>query len=248
MKKINAIIVDDEKNARELLASLLVMFNEKINLLESCKNLLDAVAAIKKYKPDVVFLDIEMPKHSGYEIVKFFEKIDFDIVFITAYDKYALKAFELSAIDYILKPVVLDRFQKTMDKLISNKERSVTIQQLELLTKSLNNQPLEKIVILENGTKYLVDIKDIVCIEAQRSYCKIFTSTNKTYLISKQLKHYEKLLKEKENFFRSHKSWLINTVFLEKYSKSNLEIQLSNNETAKLSRYKLEEFEALFKH
>lgn len=246
MNKIKAIIVDDESSAREVLASLLSKFDSKIELVQQCENVLEAVDAIRIHRPDVVFLDIEMPKYAGYEIVKFFDTIDFDIVFITAYDQYALKAFEVSAIDYILKPIDLDRFTTTINKLVDKADGKTSLKQLELLTKTLKNESVEQMVVVDKGYKHFIDIREIVCIEAQESYCKIYLSTNKTFLISKKLKYYETLFAENKLFFRTHKSWIVNTTFLESYSKTNLEVLLVNGLTAKLSRYKITDFETLF--
>lgn len=246
MKKIKAILVDDESSAREVLASLLSKFDTQIELVAQCEDVPQAVEAINDHKPDVVFLDIEMPNYAGYEIVKFFDKIDFDIVFITAYDQYALKAFEVSAIDYILKPIDLDRFKGTVDKLLHKMERRTSLQQLELMTKTLKNESVEQMVIVDKGYKNFIDIREIVCIEAQESYCKLYLSTGKTFLVSKKLKYYETLFAQNKLFFRSHKSWIINTTFLDSYSKTNLDIKLANGLNAKLSRYKVTDFEALF--
>lgn len=246
MNKLKAILVDDESSAREVLANLLSRYSAQIELVQQCENVLEAVEAIKIHQPDVVFLDIEMPNYAGYEIVKFFDKIDFDIVFITAYDQYALKAFEVSAIDYILKPIALDRFNRTIEKLLEKAERKTSLQQLELLTKTLKNEPVEQMVVLDKGYKHFIDLREIVCIEAQESYCKLYLSTSKTFLISKKLKYYETLFAENKLFFRTHKSWIVNTTFLESYSKTNLEVKLANGLSAKLSRYKITDFEAKF--
>lgn len=187
MNKIKAILVDDESSAREILARLLSKFDNQIELLDQCEDVLQAVESIKKHQPDVVFLDIEMPNYAGYEIVKFFDVINFDIVFITAYNQYALKAFEVSAIDYILKPIDLDRFNSTVNKLLDKMERKTSLQQLQVLTKTLKNESVEQMVIMDKGYKHFVDIREIVCVEAQESYCKIYLSTGKTFLISKKL-------------------------------------------------------------
>ncbi|MGL4597265.1 MAG: LytR/AlgR family response regulator transcription factor, partial [Bacteroidia bacterium] len=100
MNRIRAILVDDEESARDVLQNLLLRFCPEVELIAKCENILEAVELIKKEEPDLVFLDIEMPNYAGYEIVSFFEKINFQIIFITAYDQYAIRAFEIAAIDY----------------------------------------------------------------------------------------------------------------------------------------------------
>ena len=118
----DAIIVDDERSAREILSGLLVRYCPQINIVEKCKGLKEAVEAIKKQKPSLVFLDIEMPNYAGYEIVSFFEEIDFEIIFVTAYDQYALKAFEISAVDYLLKPVTIERLKLSVDRFVEKQK------------------------------------------------------------------------------------------------------------------------------
>ncbi len=105
MEKLKAIITDDEQSAQEVLETLLLKYCPNIEIVAICNNLTETVDAIRMNKPDVVFLDIEMPEYAGYEIVNFFDKIDFHIVFVTAYHQYAVKAFEISALDYLLKPI-----------------------------------------------------------------------------------------------------------------------------------------------
>jgi len=108
---LKAIIVDDESSARELLQELIKSYCPEIDIVASFKNLETAVDHIRMDKPDIVFLDVEMPQYSGYEILDFFDQIDFNIIFVTAYDKYAIKAFEVSALDYLLKPVEIERLK-----------------------------------------------------------------------------------------------------------------------------------------
>jgi two-component system LytT family response regulator len=109
--KIKAIIVDDEESARDVLQNLLLLFCPNVEVVAKCENVLKAVDAINKEQPDLVFLDIEMPNYAGYEIVNFFDKINFEIIFVTAYDQYAVRAFEVAAIDYLLKPIDIDRLK-----------------------------------------------------------------------------------------------------------------------------------------
>lgn len=116
MEQLRAILVDDEENARDVLESLLNRFCPEVKLLAKCTNVNEPVTEINNLKPDLVFVDIEMPNYSGLELVKFFDKVNFHIVFVTAYDNYALKAFEVSAIDYLLKPIDIDRLKQTVQR------------------------------------------------------------------------------------------------------------------------------------
>src|SRR3989338_4013155 len=117
--KLKAILIDDEESARNVLSNLMARFCPEVNILQTCANVTEAIDAINTHQPDVVFLDIEMPNYSGFELVNFFEKVNFEIVFVTAYDKYAIKAFEVSAVDYLLKPIEIDRLKQAVERLIT---------------------------------------------------------------------------------------------------------------------------------
>ena len=242
--KIKAIIVDDEESARNVLSSLLIRFCPSIEIINKYSNVLSAVEGIKEIKPDVVFLDIEMPNYAGYELVSFFDKVDFEIIFVTAYDKFALKAFEISAVDYLLKPIEIDRLKQAVNKLESIHELKNNSKNLEALKENLKKETLSKIIVRQNGDQEIVDVENIIAIEAQEAYSCIHTTTGK-YMMSKNLKHYESLLADNKSFFRTHKSWLINLNHLKSFSKSKFEIDMSSGINAKLSKYRIAEFEEL---
>lgn len=244
MNKLKAILVDDEESARDVLGNLLLRFCPEVELLDKCANVERAVESIKINKPDLVFLDIEMPNYAGYEIVKFFDTIDFEIIFVTAYDKYALRAFEISAVDYLLKPVDIDRLKSAVSKVISHVDLKQTAERLTLLSDTMETNEIKNIVVSVKGYQYVISISDIVAIEAQESYCTIHTR-DKKYTVSKNLKHFERNLEGIDNFIRVHKSWIINKNTIVNYSKSDLLINLQGEVSAKLSKYKKTEFEEL---
>jgi two-component system LytT family response regulator len=239
---IRAILVDDEERARNVLSNLLLRFAPHFEIVAQCADVPDAVIAIKKLNPDVVFLDIEMPMYAGYEIVSFFEEILFQIVFVTAYDQYAIKAFEVSAVDYLLKPVEIDRLKETVSRIEKNQQQKVTEGTYSALKENLKTPPVSKLVIRHQGMQKVLPTDSILAFEAQESYCNIYTR-NEKFLMSKNLKHYENALADNSNFFRSHKSWLVNLDHMENYSKQKMVINLTNQLEAKLSKYKLPEFE-----
>jgi len=242
--KIKAIIVDDEESARDVLSNLISRFCPQVSIVTTCSNVLKAVEAIKKYQPDVIFLDIEMPNYAGFEIVSFFDEINFEIIFVTAYDKYAIKAFEISAVDYLLKPIEIDRLKTSVEKLSVKIEQNNTIENYKILTENLKSNRLEKIVLNHKGAHEVVALKSIIAIEAQESYSCIHTLQGK-FLMSKNLKHFESILENNSDLFRSHKSWIININHLISFSKSRLEIKLTESIIAKVSKNKKPEFERL---
>lgn len=235
-------MVDDEESARDVLQNLLLRFCPQVELVAKCSHVEEAVNTIKTEKPDLVFLDIEMPNYAGYEIIGFFSEINFEIIFVTAYDQYAVRAFEIAAIDYLLKPIDIQRLKLAVERVLKQKNIELQAERLSLLSNTLKNKHLKNIIISDKGQQNVIAIESIIAIEAQESYCTIY-STEKTVTASKNLKHFETVLGELPVFFRAHKSWLINIKHIVNYSKSELEIKLSSNIKAKLSKYKKAEFE-----
>ena len=243
MKKIKTILVDDEESARDVLGNLLSRFCPEIELIEKCSNVIQAVESIKLNKPNLVFLDIEMPNYAGFEIVRFFENIDFEIIFVTAYDKYALRAFEISAVDYLLKPVDIDRLKSAVSKVKNTIDLKQTAERMSLLREAMETNEISNIVVSDKGYQHVIPIADIIAIEAQESYSSIYTQSKK-YTASKNLKHFERVFSETPNFLRVHKSWIVNKNYIVNYSKTELSINLEQGITAKLSKYKKAEFES----
>jgi two-component system LytT family response regulator len=242
MNKIRAILVDDEEGARDVLQNLLLRFCPNVELVAKCENVLQAVEAIKQEKPDLVFLDIEMPQYAGYEIVDFFDEVNFEIIFVTAYDQYAIRAFEISATDYLLKPVDIERLKAAISKVEKQRNLLQQTERLSILKGSLESKTLNNLVVSDKGQQHVIPLEKIIAIEAQESYCILHT-VDKQYIASKNLKHFETVLDSIPRFFRVHKSWLINKDHLKNYSKSELTLTLSNGLITKLSKYKKAEFE-----
>jgi two-component system, LytTR family, response regulator len=242
MTKIKAILVDDEESARNVLSNLLMRFCPDVELLDKCANIPQAVASIHQHKPDLVFLDIQMPQYSGYEIVKFFEEIEFEIIFVTAFDNYAVRAFEMAAVDYLLKPVDIERLKLAVNRARTQVDLKMQAERLHFLSNALQTKEVKNIMVSEKGYQQIIPIETIIAIEAQESYCLIYT-TDKKYTVSKNLKHYETMLEANPEFLRVHKSWMIHKAHIQNYSKSDLSINMAGGLVAKLSKYKKVEFE-----
>lgn len=221
MEPVKVIIIDDELGARNLLKGLLKEFCPGTEVLDLCADLPNGVKAIRKHKPDLVFLDIEMPGHSGLELLDFFneDEIGFSIIFTTAYSEYAVKAFKLSAIDYLLKPIepseleaAVDRFRKK-----TKQEKEGLGAQVEYIKQPLAN----KIgVPTQNGVKF-IDTQEIIFIKADNTYSEVYTTEDEKIVVSRTLKNFEDVLKEIPAFVRVHKSYLVNTNFVTDYVKSD---------------------------
>lgn len=241
---IKAIIVDDESAARNILEKLLGFNHPEIHVVDKCESLLDAVASIEKNEPDVVFLDIEMPKHAGYEILKFLDKIDFEIIFITAFNSYAMKAFEVAALDYIMKPIEEERLSESIERLQKRVNDKETLQKVQLLEESIRTSRITKITVFHKGSRNIIELDQIIAVEAAQAYCKFHVlNTSEVFILSKNLKQVEEFLEGNDAFFRSHKSWIINLKYVSSYIKSKNLIRMESGVTAKLSRYRLDQFQ-----
>jgi two-component system LytT family response regulator len=212
---VKVLIVDDEVNGRNGLKGLLQANCPEIEEIELCGSVDEAVNAIGNKKPDLVFLDIEMPEKSGFELLNCFEEIDFYVIFVTAYDKYAIQAIKLNALDYLLKPVRSEDLINAVHKVTElNRKKN------KLLLSSLkkNYQKLEKLAIpIREGFSF-VDIKDVVRCEADANYSIIFLDSGSKITSSKTLGEYESVLDEL-GFLRTHKSHLVNLHYVKNYSK-----------------------------
>jgi len=245
MNSIKAIIVDDEADARDVLETLIHFSKQPIEIIAKCNNLKDAVIKIKAHEPDVVFLDIEMPEFAGYEIGKFFDEIDFEIVFVTAFDEYALKAFELSAIDYLVKPVNRGRLNETLKRIVTSKNEKNAILEYDILIESLQNKRIDKIIIPEVGFNRVINLSDIICIQGQGSYSMIYLIIKDKITVSKTLKYFNKIIYDGTTFFRSQKSWIINMKYINQFNGNKGDIVLEGDIIAKISPTKIEEFKLI---
>lgn len=244
MNELKAIIVDDEINARENLRYLLGEFCKEVTVLAEATNVDEAVDLIKKHSPTIVFLDIEMPQKNGFQLLDAFDKIEFQIVFITAYDSYAIKAFQVAAIDYLLKPIDVSLLKSAIEKAKKQIEQVQTNSRITILQENKKN--IKRIAIPYKSDYVILDIDDVLCIEADRMYSNIYTKEGKKYIIAKKLSYYESLLCDDGDFFRIHRSWIVNLNKIELYSKKEKEITLETKFKLPVSKGHKENFETLF--
>lgn len=247
MAQISAVIIDDEERARSSLHTLLKEFCPEVNVIKLCSNVPEAVLAINKLRPQLVFLDIEMPEYNGFELLSFFREIDFEIIFVTAYNEYALKAFEVSAVDYVLKPVDIDKLKIAVDKAIK-KTGSYDIQnRIEVLKETFRTEQFNKIALPMADGLLFVETSEIVFLAADGAYTELWLKNGSKILVSKKLKFFEDVLDKRPNFFRSHRSYIVNINFIKKYNKADNALTLDNGKTVIISRDRKLEFEQQLK-
>ncbi len=246
-EKITCIIVDDEARARHTLASLITEYCPEVEIIDQCDNVPAAVISINKSKPNVVFLDVEMPEYSGFELLDFFRDIDFEIIFVTAYAEYAIRAFEVSAIDYILKPVQIDNLQAAVKKALTKKKNSNIQQRLELLKIAHQGEQITKIALPMGDGLLFINIADLVVLEADGSYTTVYMNDGSKIVVSKKLKFFEDLLENRTGFYRPHRSFIININFIKKYIRGESILIMDNNVQVSVSREKKSEFDTLLK-
>ncbi|WP_026998994.1 LytR/AlgR family response regulator transcription factor [Eisenibacter elegans] len=238
---LKALIVDDEAKARNILAQLLQEYCPQVTVVESCVDVPTAVKAIYKHSPDVVFLDVEMPGYDGFQLLDFFEEVNFQVIFTTAYQEHALRAFQVSAVDYLLKPIQIELLCKAVEKLHTSPRQSA--EQLQLLREAATpQQPLERIALPVAEGLLFVDVQDIIYLMAEGAYTKIILQDRAPLLISRNVKSFEEMLPTTV-FFRAHRSYLINLRRIKQYVRQDGGyIVMDNGDSVSLSREKKEEF------
>ena len=218
---MKVIIVDDEERARVSLRYLISEFLPNVEIVAECDGIPNAVKSIHKFHPDLVFLDIEMPGHSGLEILDFFDEKDlnFGIIFTTAYQEYAIKAFKLSAVDYLLKPINPSELTEAIERY-----SKINTQKINLLNTNLGRNTIscdKKIGIPMNNGIELINPENIIYIKAEGAYSEIHLTEGKKILASKNLKMFEESLTDYESLIRVHKSYLVNFKHVISITKSN---------------------------
>ncbi len=244
---LKAIIIDDEERARSGLQTLLTNYCPTVSIVASCGSVPEGVLMINKLRPDMVFLDIEMPEYSGFDLIGFFRDVDFEIIFVTAYNEYALKAFEVAATDYLLKPVDIDKLRVAVEKAENKRQHANMQNRLEVLKDGLSSGQFNKIALPASDGLLFIETADIVYLEADGAYTDVWLKNGSKIVVSKKLKFFEDILDGRPNFFRSHRSFIVNINFLKKYNKGENALTLDNGKTVIISRDRKGEFEAQLK-
>jgi len=215
--QINTVLIEDEKKSLLTLQSLLQKYCPDVVMVGSASNVAEALQIIPSVQPDLIFLDISMPDGDAFDLLNELETIDFEIVFVTAYNEFALKAFDFSALHYLLKPINhLDLIEAVNRYLRTRADLKIT-ERINILNQSLQNNYV-KISIPTIDGLIILEIDNIIRIEAASNYCKFFLNDNTSVMASKPLSHFENILTEL-HFTRIHNTHMINLKYVIKYQK-----------------------------
>jgi two-component system, LytTR family, response regulator len=217
-KKLITAIIDDEPDAVAFISTIISEYCPDLEVCGKAYNVKDGVAMISEVKPELVFLDVEMPNGTGFDLLREFPQKNFDVVFITAFNHYAIQAIKFSAVDYILKPINITEFIEAV-KRVSSKRAANSLasnENFEILLENLQTALPSRLVIPTSDGREYLNPKDIIRIEADRSYSWFFIKDKHKILVSKHLKEFQDLLNDR-NFFRPHNSHLINLDFVKKF-------------------------------
>lgn len=237
---LKAIIIDDEPDCVKLLALQLKMYCPQVTVVAACTASADGLIQIKELQPDIVFMDIEMPVMNGFQLLEQLGQINFSLVFVTAYDQFAVKAFRFNALDYLLKPIDGKDLTKAVEKAILHKPDP---QQLRYLKQQLHNgekQHPDKIALpYQNGVTF-TEIKNVLYCEAENNYTRFFIAGGQQCMVSKTLGDIEEVLEDR-NFLRVHRQYLINLDHIKKYVRGEGNyLIMSNDESIPVARNKKE--------
>lgn len=214
---LKSIIVDDEAKSGESLRILIEEFCEGVTVCALCKTVDEGIAAIREHQPDVVLLDIQMQRETGFDLLEKIGNVNFEVIFTTAHSEYAIKAFRFSAVDYLLKPIDLEELKSSLMKVSKKLSPGITAR-LQQLMRNLKETSGEnyKLALPTSDGLFFVKVSSIVYCEASSNYTEIFTDDGRKHIVSRTLKEYDEMLSD-YNFYRIHNSYLINLNAVKKY-------------------------------
>ncbi|KAB5490817.1 MULTISPECIES: LytR/AlgR family response regulator transcription factor [Flagellimonas] len=245
---LKAVIIEDEKHSRETLKSMLEEFCKDVKVIAMAGSVEEGVKVLSVYSPDVVFLDIELKSGVGFDVLNQIKDPDFEVIFTTAFEQYAIKAIKFSSLDYLLKPIDLDELQDAVKKARTRRDTNIYREQLDTLMQNISRGDVrpEKICLATTTGMEFIAIEDVVACKADGSYTCFILKDGSSYMVSKHLKEYENLLAEHQ-FMRVHNSYVVNLKEVKKYVKADGGYLIMTNdlEVNISSRKKDELFEAM---
>ncbi|MGI8951005.1 MAG: LytR/AlgR family response regulator transcription factor [Chitinophagaceae bacterium] len=244
MNKLKAIVVDDEARSRQSLIQKIISNCEELEIIAECESAEQGIKAIEEKHPDIVFLDVEMPRMNGFTMLQKLSNRNFELIFTTAYNHYAIRAIKFSALDYLVKPVEVEELKQAIEmvkqkrKLVAGNERLETLLHNLMLEKNQSN----RIAIPSLEGLQFVELNDIIYLEAENNYTIVYIKPLQKITVSKTLKDFEELLPH-STFIRIHHSWIINKNHVQKYLKGEGgQVIMINGKTLDVARRKKEEF------
>lgn len=243
-KPLHAIIVDDELNSRTVLRALLAKYTPDVIVIADASNVSDAFDVIIELKPDLVFLDIQMPGGDGFSLLRRWDEIPFDIIFVTSFDQFAINAIRFSALDYLLKPIEVSELQLAVGKAFAKagkrEENNILIENLK--NDAVKSAGQRKIAVHRQDKVKLVPVADIAYVLAETSWCYLFNQDGERFVLSKKIKVLEEMLDDEPDFVRIHKSYLINVRYITEYSKGEpCIVTMKDGRTFEVARRKKKE-------
>lgn len=238
---IKAIIIDDEKSSQLTLCNMVTEFCADATVVGMADSVLHGVELVNSLQPDLVFLDVEMPVHNGFQLFDHFKEPQFQVIFTTAFQKYAIQAFKFSAIDYLLKPIDLEDLRSALAKVRERKESDLSKEKLKTLRENLNNV-CKRLALPTSDGYYFVELKDIIRCQSENNYTYFHLISGKKILVSKTLKVFSKILEE-HNFFRISRADLVNLNHVERYGRQKSpSVTLSDNTVLNVSVRRKDDF------
>jgi two-component system LytT family response regulator len=241
---MNTLVVEDKAYIRKALLNLLELVESEIRVIGECESVQDAVVVANACKPELIFLDINLTDGTAFDFLAQTENLNFKVIFITAYEEYALQALKMGAVDYLLKPVDIDELQIALKKV---EKLPIAEQKQQINTvKKLWNDEGDKLILSLHDSFQVIDLNELMFCESDKGYTTFYCSNNKKYVVSKTLKEFEERLSE-ASFTRPHQSFMVNLKFINKYDKSGI-IHLKNGQEIPVSSRKKESFLTTFLH
>jgi two-component system LytT family response regulator len=240
MIPIRTLLVDDDQANLGLMKVMFEKNFPEVEIIELCHSPEDALEAITNYSPDLVFIDIEMPGITGFELLEKLRHNDFDVIFITAHDEYSLQAFKFSAIDYLIKPPKVEDIRQAIDRIVQRRNSYVTLDQMRQLMRNLRNQLHEKPRLALNTHEKVIFIQldEIVRCEANGVYTMFHLTDGRKQMVSKNIQKYEEILVS-HGFYRAHRSHIVNIDFVREFVKEGEgHLVMKDNSKVDVSRYR----------
>jgi two-component system LytT family response regulator len=246
MRSITALIIDDDEYTRDQLQHLLEKYFPEIQLVGSCKNGKDGLQAIRQHNTEIIFLDIEMPDMSGFQMLEQLDKINFEVIFITSFNQYAIKAIRFSALDYLLKPIVLDELKMAVARFKSK----TTLDSQKRVGNFLHNYKVQqpqyfRLAINTTEGTHLLNTDDIIRCEGEVNYTRFFLRQQSAVLASRTLKDYDELLSDHQ-FIRVHRAHLVNRKFVSTITPDH-KLKMQDGSLVEISKRKFSEVKNLLR-